>query len=57
MRRVSKELQLGYEPCFIGVRSIKLALKGLLVSVDFLQWFKDQYKGDSDTLKKIGDTF
>lgn len=57
MRRVSKELQLGYEPCFIGVRSIKLALKGLLVSVDFIQYFKDQYKGDTDTLKKIGDTF
>lgn len=57
MRKVSKELQLGYEPCFIGVRSIKLALKGLLVSVDFIQYFKDQYKGDTDTLKKIGDTF
>lgn len=53
MRRVSKELQLGYEPCFIGVRSIKLALKGLLVSVDFIKYFNDMYKGDTDTLRKV----
>lgn len=57
MRRVSKELQLGYEPCFIGVRSIKLALKGLLVSIDFIEYFKNTYKGDTDTLKLVGDTF
>ena len=57
MRRVSKELQLGYEPCFIGVRSIKLALKGLLVSIDFIEYFKNIHKGDTDTLKLIGDTF
>lgn len=57
MRRVSKELQLGYEPCFIGVRSIKLALKGLLVSVDFIKYFNDMYKGDTDTLKKIDGVF
>ncbi|WP_346889185.1 hypothetical protein [Clostridium sp. UBA1056] len=53
MRRVSKELKLGYEPCFIGVRSIKLALKGLLVSVDFIKYFNDMYKGDTDTLRKV----
>lgn len=57
MRRVSKELQLGYEPCFIGVRSIKLALKGLLVSIDFIQYFEDMYKGDTDTLRKINGRF
>lgn len=53
MRKASKELQLGYEPCFIGVRSIKLALKGLLVSVDFIKYFNDMYKGDTDTLRKV----
>lgn len=57
MRRVSKELQLGYEPCFIGVRSIKLALKGLLVSIDFIKYFNDMYKGDSDTLRKVNGQF
>ena len=53
MRRVSKELKLGYEPCFIGVRSIKLALKGLLVSIDFIKYFNNMYKGDTDTLRKV----
>lgn len=59
MRRVSKELNLGdkHEPCFIGVRSIKLALKGLLVSIDFIEYFKNTYKCDTDTLKLVGDTF
>lgn len=57
MKRVSKELRLGYEPCFIGVRSIKLALKGLLVSIDFIKYFEDMYKGDTDTLRKINGTF
>lgn len=57
MRRVSKELQLGYEPCFIGVRSIKLALKGLLVSLDFIKYFNDVYKGDTDTLRKVNGQF
>ena len=57
MRRVSNELKLGYEPCFIGVRSIKLALKGLLVSVDFIKYFNDMYKGDTNTLRKINGQF
>lgn len=57
MRRVSKELKIGYEPCFIGVRSIKLALKGLLVSVDFIKYFNDMYKGDTDTLRKVNGIF
>lgn len=57
MRRVSNELKLGYEPCFIGVRSIKLALKGLLVSVDFVKYFNDMYKGDTDTLRKVNGQF
>lgn len=57
MKRVSKELQLGYEPCFIGVRSIKLALKGLLVSIDFIKYFEDMYKGDTDTLRKVNGKF
>lgn len=57
MRRVSKELQLGYEPCFIGVRSINLALKGLLVSIDFIKYFEDMYKGDTDTLRKVNGKF
>lgn len=57
MRRVANELKMGYEPCFVGVRSIKLALKGLLVSVDFIKYFKDTYKGDTDTLKCVDGIF
>lgn len=57
MRRVATELQLDYEPCFVGVRGIKLALKGLLVSIDFIKYFNDMYKGDTDTLKKIDGVF
>ena len=57
MRRVSRELKLGYEPCFIGVRSIKLALKGLLVSIDFIKYFNDMYNGDTDTLRKVNGQF
>lgn len=59
MRRVSKELKLGveYEPCFVGVRSIKLALKGLLVSIDFIKYFEDIYKGDTNTLRKVNGRF
>lgn len=57
MRRVSKELKMGYEPCFIGIRAIKLALKGLLVSVDFIKYFNDMYKGDTDTLRKTNGQF
>mgnify|MGYP004652633181 CR=1 FL=1 len=57
MRRVSKELKMGYEPCFLGVRSIKLALKGLLVSIDFIKYFNDTYKGDTDTLRKVNGQF
>ncbi|WP_294135097.1 hypothetical protein [uncultured Clostridium sp.] len=53
MKRVAKELKLGYEPCFLGVRSIKLALKGLLVSIDFVKYFNDMYKGDTETLRKV----
>ena len=57
MKRVAKELKLGYEPCFIGVRSVKLALKGLLVSVDFIKYFEDMYKGDTETLRKVNGVF
>lgn len=57
MKKVSRELKLGYEPCFIGVRSIKLALKGLLVSIDFIKYFEDMYKGDTNTLRKVNDRF
>lgn len=53
MRRVSKELELSYEPCFLGVRSIKLALKGLLVSIDFIKYFNDMYKGNTETFRKV----
>ncbi|MDB1947689.1 hypothetical protein PMY38_06385 [Clostridium tertium] len=56
MKRVAKELKLGYEPCFLGVRSIKLALKGLLVSIDFVKYFNDMYKGDTETLRKVNGT-
>lgn len=57
MIRVSKELQLGYEPCFIGVRSIKLALKGLLVSVDFIKYFEEMYEKNTDWIEKREDGF
>ncbi|MDB1970742.1 RNA dependent RNA polymerase [Clostridium tertium] len=57
MRRVSKELQLGYQPCFIGVRSIKLALKGLLVSIDFIKYFEDMYEKNTDWIEKREDGF
>lgn len=57
MKRVAKELELGYEPCFLGVRSIKLALKGLLVSIDFVKYFNDMYKGDTETLRKVNGVF
>ena len=53
MNRVAKELRMRYTPVFLGVRSIKLALKGLLVSIDFIKYFNDMYKGDTDTLRKV----
>ncbi|EOU1723621.1 hypothetical protein M1Z83_000618 [Clostridium perfringens] len=56
-KRVAEELQLDYIPYFMCIRSIKLALKGLLVSVDFIKYFEDMYKGDNDFIKKIDGVF
>lgn len=56
-KRVAEELELDYTPYFMCIRSIKLALKGLLVSVDFLTYFEDIYKGDNDFIKKIDQDF
>lgn len=56
-KRVAEELELDYTPYFMCIRSIKLALKGLLVSVDFIKYFEDMYKGDNDFIKKIDQDF
>ncbi|MDM0694191.1 hypothetical protein QTH45_06205 [Clostridium perfringens] len=56
-KRVGEELQLDYTPYFMCIRSIKLALKGLLVSVDFIKYFEDMYNGDNNFIKKIDQDF
>ncbi|MDG6884235.1 hypothetical protein Cp4435_01401 [Clostridium perfringens] len=56
-KRVAEELELDYTPYFMCIRSIKLALKGLVVSVDFLTYFEDIYKGDNNFIKKIDGVF
>lgn len=52
MKRVADELKMGYVPCNIGVRSIKLCLKELLVSVDFMQYFDDMCKEDTEYFRR-----
>lgn len=58
MARIAKDLGIDdYVPCFVGVRSIKHCLKGALVSVDFVQYFKDNYTGDTEHFEKRADGF
>ncbi|MDU2047785.1 MAG: hypothetical protein E6715_05770 [Clostridium perfringens] len=56
-KRVAEELELDYTPYFMCIRSIKLALKGLLVSVDFIKYFEDMYNGDNNFIKRIDGVF
>lgn len=56
-KRVAEELELDYTPYFMCIRSIKLALKGLLVSVDFIKYFENMYNGDNNFIKKIDQDF
>lgn len=57
MKRISKKIGLDYTPCFVGIRSIKLATKGILASVDFIKYFYDMYMGDTEYFRKGNDGY
>ncbi len=57
--RIKEDLEVKHDLCFAGFRIGTLACKGLLVSVDFIQYFNDLHAviGDNDNFKKVNNAF
>lgn len=56
--RIKKALDKDYNIEFAIIRGYHgLAIKGVLLTFDFRYYMKSQYKGDTDTFKKIGDKY
>lgn len=57
-KRIANDLKIvGYTPSWVAIRIPKMAVKGLLTNVDFIEYFNDFYTGDTDFFKKIGEDF
>lgn len=54
-KAIQNELEINHKVTFAGMRIGTLACKGLLVSIDFMKYFKELHKeiGDTDFLKMI----
>ncbi|WP_032118881.1 RNA dependent RNA polymerase [Clostridium celatum] len=55
-KRIAKELKIDYVPAWATIRG-KMATKGLVTNVNFMDYFNDKYVADTETFKKIGNDF
>lgn len=56
-KRIAGDLKMDYVPSWVTIRSPKMAVKGLLTNVNFIEYFNDFYTGDTEYFIKIGQDF
>ena len=57
MERIAKEIGINYTPYFTTVRVPKLATKGLLVSIDFIKYFNENFRENTEFFEKRSDGY
>lgn len=55
--KIKKELDCEYNIDFAIIRNFPIAVKGLVVKCDFIKYYNDNYKEDTEWFKKVDDEF
>lgn len=55
--KIKKELDCEHNIDFAIIRNFPIAVKGLVVKCDFIKYYNDNYKEDTECFKKVDDEF